>query len=185
MLDLQNTPHWYALYTRSRYEKRVDEELQLKGYESYLPLQQQLRQWHDRKKKVEMPVFPGYVFVRLPLKQRLPALETQGVVTFVSTAGRPSPIHDFEISALRCVLANNVPYQRSEYLPIGEEVEVTHGPLRGVVGRLIEYRGENRLLIGIKQIGQAISVVIDRNLIKSVYKQTPLVSNENTNLRNP
>ncbi|MFQ5710087.1 MAG: transcription termination/antitermination NusG family protein, partial [bacterium] len=88
----QNSSHWYALYTRPRFEKKVDLLLQEKGLESYLPLHTVLRRWSDRWKKVEEPLFSCYVFVRILLSQRIHAVQTDGVVRIVSFTGTPSPI---------------------------------------------------------------------------------------------
>jgi transcription antitermination factor NusG len=92
---------WYVLYLRSRYEKRVHEELQRRGIESFLPTIMEVRQWSDRKKKVEMPLFPGYDFVRIDLKERVRVLEVDGVVKFVSIGdSRPVPVPDKQIESL-------------------------------------------------------------------------------------
>jgi len=172
MLDLNNQPHWYALYTKARAEKRVDQTLQEKGFESYLPIQETVRQWHDRKKKVELPVFSSYVFVRMALKERIPVLQTNGVLKLVSFTGKPSPIPDYEIAAVKRIFDGDHPYVVTNYLSIGREVEVTYGPLAGIRGRLIERRGQNRLLIGIQQIGQALSVEVSQSEVVPIQDHT-------------
>jgi transcription antitermination factor NusG len=161
---MENRPifhHWYALYTRPRFEKKVDSMLRKKGLESYLPLHTVFRRWSDRWKKIEEPLFSGYVFVRIPLEERISAVQTVGVVRMVSFTGTPSPIPDEEINAIKKVLNQAVPFEASDYLPIGQMVEVMRGPLQGIRGRLIEHRGRKRLLVGIEQIRQAISVEVN------------------------
>ena len=171
MLDLNNTPHWYALYTKARTEKKVDVTLQEKGFESYLPLQKTVRQWHDRKKKVDLPVFSSYVFVRMALRERIPVLQTDGVVKLVSFTGTPAPIPDFEIAAVKRILEGQIPYEVTNFLRIGQDVEVITGPLKGLHGRIIENRRRNRLLVGIQQIGQALSVEVLDSQVRLLKKQ--------------
>jgi transcription antitermination factor NusG len=160
MEDCLNFPHWYALYTRPRFEKKVDFTLRKKGLESYLPLQTIFRQWSDRRKKIEEPLFSGYVFVRIPLRDRIFAVQTDGVVRMVSFNGTPSPIPDAEINAIKNILERADCFETTQYLAIGNRVEVIRGPFKGVRGLLSEHRGRKRLLIGIEQIRQAISVEV-------------------------
>ena len=159
-LKRKEVPHWYALYTRPRFEKRVDARLRERGLESYLPLQTVRRRWSDRWKNVEFPLFSGYVFVRITLRQVWHAVQTDGVMRLVSFNGQPSPIPDYEIEAVRQVVSGNVPFDCVDYLAVGERVEVVSGPLRGVRGRLLERRGNRKLLVGIEQIRQALSVEV-------------------------
>ncbi|NIR49289.1 UpxY family transcription antiterminator [candidate division KSB1 bacterium] len=159
--DKKNIPRWYALYTRPRFEKKVDELLSEKGLESYLPLQMVLRQWSDRKEKVKEPLFSCYVFVKLPLRQSVLAVQTHGVIRMVSFTGNPSPIPGEEIEAIKAILKSERPFKMAQYLQEGQFVEVVHGPLTGVCGRLLEHRGRGKLLVGIEQIKQAISVEIE------------------------
>jgi len=158
MTQQPDTPRWFALYTRARFERKVERELQEKGLESYLPLHTVIRQWSDRKKKMQAPLFSCYVFVRLPTKQRMRAVATDGVVRMVGFNGQPSPIPDAEIEAIRRILANDIPFEPMPYMPIGQKVEVMYGPFAGLRGRLMEYRGQRRLVVGIEQIKQCISV---------------------------
>jgi transcription antitermination factor NusG len=160
MEDRRNFPRWYALYTRPRFEKKVDLTLRKKGLESYLPLHTVFRRWSDRRKKIEEPLFSGYVFVRIPLSERICAVQTDGVVRMVSFNGTPSPIPDEEINAIRNILEQTDSFETTQYLAIGNRVEVIRGPFKGIRGLLIEYRGRKRLLIGIEQIRQAISVEV-------------------------
>ncbi len=165
-----DTPRWFALYTRARFERRVERELQEKGLESYLPLHTVIRQWSDRKKKMQAPLFSCYVFVRLPLKQRMRAVAMDGVVRMVGFNGMPSPIPDSEIESIRRILDNDIPFEPVPYLPIGQRVEVMYGPFAGLRGRLIQYRGRKRLVVGIEQIKQSISVEIRPEALRVVDK---------------
>lgn len=164
----EHLPQWYALYTRPRHEKRVDRQLKQKGIESYLPLRKELRRWSDRKKWVEEPLFRCYVFVRIPLQDYISALQTYGVVRMVSFNGRPAPIPDEQIDAVRRVLEEIKTVEPISYLVIGQKVEVIKGPLAGIRGVLIQKRNQNRLVIAIESIRQGISIEINADEVKPV-----------------
>ena len=159
---------WYALYVRPRHEKKVYDQLLEKRIESFLPLTKQLRQWKDRRKWVEMPLFSGYVFINIDLKDRLQALQTHGVVRMVSFGGVPAVIPDWQIEQLSKILQEGAAIQPEEYLKVGDFVEVTEGPLKGVRGYLREKRGESRIAILIDGIYQSASFVVDKYLVKKV-----------------
>lgn len=154
--------HWYALYTRSRYEKKVDILLKQKGIEAYLPLRKVLRQWSDRKKWIEEPLFRCYVFVHVNEKERICALETPGVVRMVSFQGKPAIVRDEEIEDIRRILKEIPDVESCSPLTVGQWVKVIRGPLSGLVGRLEEFRGGQRLVIGIDSIGQALRFNVER-----------------------
>ena len=159
---------WYALYTRPRFEKRVDAELKEKGIETYLPLRRVLRQWSDRKKWVEEPLFRSYVFVHISPKERIRSLRVNGVVRMVSFGGKPSVIPDDQIEAIRRFLREGVQMEPTNYLVQGDLVEITQGPLMGIRGRLVEIRSERRFVISIDAIRQSIAVEIDPSLLRKV-----------------
>lgn len=159
---------WYALYTRARFEKKVDFQLKEKGIESYLPLRTVVRQWSDRKQKVEEPLFKSYIFVHVPPADRILALQTFGVVRMVNFKGVPAVIPDEQIEAVKRVLQEIETVELIDYLTIGQMVEVINGPLIGLRGILIEKRGRNRLVITIDQIKQALSVEIRVENVQAV-----------------
>jgi len=159
--EIGTTPHWYALYTRPRFEKKIDQSLKEKKVESYVPLQTVVRQWSDRRKKVLEPLFTCYVFVRIPWKSRMLAVQTHGVIRMVSFGNGPSPIPDEEIDAIRRILEGGHPFEKVDFLEPGQRVEVVHGVFAGLRGRLIEYRGRRRLLIAIEQIRQGLCVEVN------------------------
>lgn len=169
--------HWYALYTRPRFEKKVARALEEKGLESFLPVQTVIKQWSDRKKKIEEPLFSCYVFVHVSTRHRVMAVETGGVVRMVSFRGTPASLPDSEIAAIRKVLDHSESFEPVDFLPIGQIVEVVQGPLAGVRGRLMEYRGQKRLVVGVQQIGQAIAVEIHPAHVKPVAGQDSSQSN--------
>jgi len=163
-----DVPRWHALYTRARFEKKVDFLLKQKGLESYLPLQNVVRQWSDRKKTVEMPLFSCYVFVHIPQRQHELAVQTYGVVRMVGFNGRPSVILDEEIEAIRRVLKEVPVVEPVAYLRSGRRVEIVRGPLMGLRGRLVEMRGSHRFIIAIEEIQQALSIEIDISDVRPV-----------------
>ena len=156
-----NALHWYALRTRSRHEKLVREQLANQGIEPLLPTVKRLRQWKDRKKEVEVPLFSGYCFVRFASGQRLPVLKTIGVVDIVGNGHCPEPIADEEIAAIQTLMASVLPYDPHPYMYEGMQVEVVRGPLQGVHGILLRKEKRHRLVIGVRLIQQAVAVEID------------------------
>ena len=152
---------WYAAYTCSRHEKRIAQQLQDRGIEHFLPTYRSVRRWKDRKKELELALFPGYVFVRLELINRLQVLQLPGVVRFVSFNGQPTPLPEDNIEALRNGLSNNVRAEHHPFLSVGRRVKVVCGPLCGAQGILIRRRNNCRLIISIDAIMRSVAVEID------------------------
>jgi transcription antitermination factor NusG len=152
---------WHAVWTRSRHEQAVCGQLQQKAIESFLPTISRWSRWTDRKKKIDWPLFPGYCFARFPDTTRLDVLKCSGVVTIVSVDGAPAPIPDHEIDSIRQLVESDLAYDPCPLIHEGDQVEVTHGPLKGVVGRLIRKNDKARLLLSVDLIGQAVSVDVD------------------------
>ncbi|TDI91774.1 MAG: UpxY family transcription antiterminator [Caldithrix sp.] len=165
-MDLRQTPRWYAIYTRSRYEKKVSMELEQRGLEHFLPLVPQLRYWKDRKKTVHMPIFPGYLFVNIKLSEKIRVLQANGVVRFIEFNGSPSPIPNAQIEDVRQLLKYPDRVETASYFNCGDPVEITAGPFSGIKGKIIHSRGKQRLLVAIEIIQQAISVEIDSAWLK-------------------
>lgn len=153
---------WYAIYVKSRCEKKAWQKLTEKGIDSYLPLQQKIQQWSDRKKKVELPLLPGYLFVHINRPEYDATLQTEHVVCFVTTAGKASPIRDEEIDTLRRILApQDLSVELSmEDLAPGQKVEVIAGPLVGLKGELVQLKGKKVVGVRIEQIPYTITVDI-------------------------
>jgi transcription antitermination factor NusG len=168
--------NWYALYTRPRHEKKVYDQLIDKGVNAFLPVVERVRQWKDRKKRVEMPLFNSYVFIRIDLKDRYYSLQTHGVVRLVSFGGKPAMIPDWQIEQLQTVIKHPETLELEHYLREGDWVQVTTGPFKGVKGRLKELRGQTRLVINIDGIYQSASFVIDKELVEKIES----VVNHNT-----
>lgn len=156
-------PRWYALYTRSNFEKRVAHELTAKRIENYLPLIEQVHQWKDRRKRVDLPVFPGYVFVRFCDSRgaRLEALRTTGTVRLLGHGDRLEPIPDAEIESIQRLLKARVPCFAHPFLREGAWVRVKSGPLRDVEGLLVRIKNRTRLVLSVALLSQSVATEID------------------------
>jgi transcription antitermination factor NusG len=152
---------WYAIWTRSRHEKAVRDQLERKRIEVYLPSFQKWSRWKDRKKQIEWPLFPGYCFARFDALERLPILTCEGVVSIVGTDGQPSAIPEVEIESIRQLIDSELSYDPCPMIKEGMVVEVRSGPLKGVVGRLVRKGAHARLVLSVDLIGQAVSVEVD------------------------
>jgi transcription antitermination factor NusG len=153
---------WFALWTRSRHEQVVREQLTSKQIETFLPTRPTWRRWKDRKKKIDWPLFPGYCFARFNPAEPLPVLRCTGVVSIVSIAGQPAAIPDVELESIRLLTSSELPFDPCPLIHEGMTVEVVHGPLRGVVGVLVRKDAHrSRLVLSVNLIGQAVSVDVD------------------------
>jgi transcriptional antiterminator NusG len=166
-LDSSASTQWYAVWTRSRHEQVVREQLQRKRFEVFLPTISRWSRWKDRKKKIDWPLFPGYCFVRFDAADTLPVLKCTGVVNIVSFEGKPAPIPDYELESIRLLVDSELQYDPCPLVHEGMIVEVVHGPLRGVKGRLMRKdKSRSRLVLSVDLIGQAVSVEIDAADVK-------------------
>ena len=152
---------WFAIWTRSRHEQAVREQLDRKHVEAFLPTITRWSRWKDRKKQVDWPLFPGYCFARFESRERLPVLKCSGVVNIVSFDGEIVPIPEHEIEAIRRLIESDLQFDPCPLIREGMMVEVTHGPLKGVVGRLVRKGAHARLVLSVDLIGQAVSVEVD------------------------
>lgn len=153
---------WYAIRSRSRHEKKIIGQLEKQSIEAYLPTVTQVRNWSDRRKLVEMPLFPGYAFVRLayPSSDRLHVLCTHGVVSFVGINGAGTPIPDEQIHNIRTLLANNIPCRSHAFLKVGQRVRVRGGALDGVEGILMGHRDDRSLIVSVEVIQRSLCIRI-------------------------
>lgn len=155
------TPRWYAAQTCSRHEKRVSERLSANGIEGFLPLYTTQRRWADRKAKVELPLFQGYIFVRIPLSNRMRVLQLPGVVRLVSSRGQAVSIDDTEIRSLRQGLATGGIAEPHPFLKIGERVRVVMGPFAGCSGVLLRKKDSLRVVVSLDIIMRSVAVEVD------------------------
>lgn len=160
---------WYAVYTRARSEKRVAAELAEAGVEVYLPLLKTLRQWSDRKKKVEEPLIRSYIFVRIKGKTYYDVLNTQGVVKFVKFNEKPAPIPDWQIKNLKILLNSGESFdeEHNKFYP-GDLVKINKGSLKGLKGIITEVKGKSKLVIKLDVININFTVNIHSVFVEPV-----------------
>lgn len=158
---------WYAIWTRSRHEQVVREQLERKQFEAFLPTITKWSRWKDRKKKIDWPLFPGYCFARFDPNDILPILKISGVVSIVSFEGKPAAIPDYELDSIRLLVGSELQYDPCPLVHEGMMVEVVHGPLKGVIGRLMRKDAHRaRLVLSVDLIGHAVSVEVDAADVK-------------------
>jgi len=162
--------NWYAVRTRSRHEKLVERQLQGQGIDAFSPAISQVRQWSDRRKVVELPLFAGYAFVRIATspEQRVRVLRTQGVVEFVGAQGQGIPIPSEQIEAVRAVVMGNLPFTQHVFLKVGQRVRVRGGSLDGVEGILVAQNGSRKLVISVAPIQRSLSISIEGYQVEPV-----------------
>jgi transcription antitermination factor NusG len=159
---------WYALYTRHQHEKCVHRMLTGKGFEAFLPLYATAHQWKDRIKRVSLPLFPCYVFLRGPLVHWLPVLTTPGVHAIVGFGGEPASIPSAEIDAIRTVVENPVRVEPHPFLRCGDRVRVAAGPLRGLEGILLRKKNWCKLLLSVDMLQRSVAVEIEATMVQRV-----------------
>jgi transcription antitermination factor NusG len=161
---------WYAVRTRPRFEKKVVSELKLKGIETFLPLITTRRQWSDRQTLVHLPIFPGYVFVRIAalLANRVMVLRTNGVLNFIGPRDMGIPIAEEEIESVRAVVDRDVVFQHYPYLQAGQKVCIRGGPLDGVTGVLEAINGDKSLVISVNLIQRSIAMRVEGFRVEAV-----------------
>ena len=153
---------WYAVQTRSNFERRVADGLQVRGMVTYLPVFSEMHQWSDRKRRIEVPVFPGYLFVRLSnmAAARLPILETSGSVRIVGSRREPEPVPDREIESIRRMLSSGYSCHTVPYIEQGAIVRVVRGPLKNLDGMFLRNKGKGRFLVSVELLGQSVATEV-------------------------
>jgi transcription termination/antitermination protein NusG len=159
-------PSWFAVWTRSRHEQVVREQIERRHFDAFLPTITRWSRWKDRKKKIDWPLFPGYCFARFNEEDSLAILKCTGVVNIVSFEGKPAAIPEHEIEGIRRLLESDLQYDPCPLIREGSLVEVKHGALKGVVGRLVRKGTHARLILAVDLIGQGVSVEVDAADVK-------------------
>jgi transcription antitermination factor NusG len=155
------TMHWYAAYTCAQHEKSVARQLQVRTIECFLPLYEKLSRWKDRRMKVQLPLFAGYVFVRLSSQDKFRALQVPGMVRLVGFGGYPTPLPDDEIQALRDGLSASLGAEPCPYVQIGRRVRVKSGALAGLEGTVLKKKSGLRFVVSLHLIQRSIAVEMD------------------------
>lgn len=159
---------WHAVYLKSRNEKKVQTELLNKGIECYLPVRTVKRVWSDRVKLIEEPVLPGYIFVRISLSQYYDVLITKGALRYVCFDNKPAVIRDSQIDLLKLFVEhlNDQIEISTERLRKGSHVKILSGPLKNVIGEVLEIRGKNHLILRFEQLGYTLQVDLGQNEVE-------------------
>src|SRR5215469_3601518 len=152
---------WYAAYTFANHEKKVREQLEQRSVESFLPVYESVRRWKDRRVRLQLPLFPGYVFVRLALRDRLRALAVPGVARLVGFGGRPTVVPAEDIEAIRTCLERNRDVQPHPYVRCGQRVRVLSGPLAGFSGIVVRQKNRTRLVVSFDVLERSVSIELE------------------------
>jgi transcription antitermination factor NusG len=161
-------PHWYAVYTRSRHEKTVAQQLVHKSVDHFLPLYETVRKWKNGNFKVRLPLFPGYLFVHIPLQERLKVLQVPGVVQLVGSSGVPLALPQAEIETIRDALTMGLQAHPHPYLKVGSRVRISSGPLEGLHGILLRRKGKLRVVVSVDLIMRSISMDVDEGEVEVI-----------------
>lgn len=154
-------PLWYAVYTNANHEKRVAQQLRQRSIEHLLPLYDSVRRWKDRRVQLQMPLFPGYVFVRFALRDRVQVLQIPSVARLVSFSGHPAPVPEGDIQSIQNCLNRGQNVEPYPYLQAGRRARVISGPLRGLEGIILRRKNRTRLILSFDLIMRSVAVEVD------------------------
>jgi transcription antitermination factor NusG len=163
-----SVPYWYALYTNPRHEKVVARQLKERCVENFLPLYRTWHRWKDRRKQVDLALFPGYVFVKIEEQNKLQVLKTPGAVNLVSFNGKLAVLPEPEIQALRNALDNEVCAEPYPFLRVGRKVRVVRGPMAGAEGLLARKKDKYRVVISVEVLMRSVALEIDGTDLEAV-----------------
>jgi transcription antitermination factor NusG len=154
---------WYAIHTRARHERVVEQRLRAEGLETFLPITSEVHRWSDRRKSIEVPLFSCYVFVRFFLtpEQRVRVFRVYGILGFVGIRGQGTPIPDEQIDAVRTILTQRLPWSSHSFLKVGQRVRIRGGALDGLGGIFLSRNGDRTLVISIDAIQRSLALRIE------------------------
>ena len=172
MIDKKLNPLWYVLHTKSRFENVVNEGLLKKSIEVFLPKVKVKSKRRDRKLMIQVPLFPGYVFVKTDLHpdNHLEIVKTAGAVRLIGSRHGPVPVPDETIESLKIMVASDSPVTTGYNLKKGDRVMVVGGPFMGVTGYFVRYRGKGRIVVNIEALGQYAGVDVSEEDIEVLPK---------------
>jgi transcriptional antiterminator RfaH len=173
-MPTSNALQWFALIVKHQHEQQVRASLQWMGYEAFAPTYRVRREWSDRIKDVDLPLFAGYVFCRFVFSERVKVLDTPSVSRMVSFSGEPAPIAEEEIATLRHVIAAKLPLRPWPHLKPGDRVRIERGPLRGVEGTLLREKDSLHLVVGVEMLQRSIAVELAPEMVEPVNEKRSL-----------
>jgi transcription antitermination factor NusG len=165
---LLGKPQWYVTYTYPRHEKAVADQLQLRLVETFLPTYKHISAWKDRRVKLDLPLFAGYVFTRLPVQERLKVISAPGVIRMLCYRGAPVAVSDAEIDAIRRCVGSGAKLEPHAYIALGDRVRVREGMFEGLSGIVVRENNKCKLVVNIELIHQSVSLEIDPNCLELV-----------------
>jgi transcription antitermination factor NusG len=163
---------WYALRVKSRFESAVASHLTARGFESFLPMYKSRRQWSDRIREMEVPLFSSYVFCRFDPLDRFPVVSIPGIVHVVSIGKVPTEVDQSEIEAIQTAVHSGLQHEPCSYLHVGQKVRIEQGPLNGVEGVLLSIKGNQRLVLSITLLQRSMAVQIDETWARPLDEPT-------------
>jgi len=186
LIDRESTSNtsdaWYAVQVRSRKESYVASQIQGKGFEYLLPTYKSVRQWSDRKKELEQPLFPGYLFCRFDFQNRRPLITIPGVLQILGNGRVGVPVAEEEIAALRLAVGSGMPKQPWPYLEVGQRVRVNYGTLAGLEGILVNVKGNHRVVLSVTLLQRSVALEVETAWLSPV-PDSARVTVHNTILR--
>lgn len=159
---------WFAVRVKSNYEKPVSAMLRGKGFEEFLPTYRARRQWSDRIKVLDLPLFPGYLFCRIDLSKRLPLLTTPGFLYLVGKGMTPEPVDDTEVMALQSVVRSGLAALPWPSVAVGQKVRLARGPLRGIEGVVTKIGDQHRIYVNATLLQRSVSVEVDSDWVSTM-----------------
>jgi len=163
-------PRWYAAYTSANHEKKVAAELGRRSVESFLPLYSSIRRWKDRRVQLQLPLFPGYVFVHLALSERLRVLHVPGVAKLVGFGGQPVALPDEQLEGLRASMNGELCAEPHPYIAVGRRIRIVRGPFQGIEGFLVRRKGVFRVVLSLELIMRSVAVEVDISEVEPVFQ---------------
>jgi transcription antitermination factor NusG len=159
---------WFAVYTCANHEKQVEKQFKVRQLNHFLPLYGSVRRWKDRRVRLQMPLFPGYIFARFRFDERLRILQVPGVVRIIGFDGRPYPLPEHEIEKLRLGMSHGLAIEPHPYLKAGCRVRIIHGPLQGTQGILVRTKNTHRVVLSLDLISRSAAVEVEASDIERV-----------------
>jgi len=159
---------WYALHVRSRKESYIASQIQGQDYECLLPTYKSIRNWSDRVKELEQPLFPGYLFCRFDFQSRRQVVTTPGVLQIVGYGRTAIPVSDEEIQALQLAVSSGIAKQPWPYLEVGQRVRVNHGTLAGLEGILVNVKGNHRVVLSVSLLQRSVAMEVETSWLSPI-----------------
>jgi transcription termination/antitermination protein NusG len=173
ILENRSQPLWFALAVKPRHEQSVGRSLRERKVEEFVPVYREQRVWSDRAKRVELPLFPGYVFSRFAYHERLIVLNTPGVVAILGAGKVFTPVSDEQIAMLRAIVSSGLPARPCPYLAPGQLVHVDRGPLSGIRGTVVRGHGSTAIVVSIEMLQRSVAVELSHDSVHAISPPEP------------